>query len=77
MCKEVKIVTLDGSTVEEIEAKATAAINEGGTVICQGVVLIEGAPIPALVIIRRVVVPDSALLVDEDADLPGDHVCAV
>jgi hypothetical protein len=69
--KEVKIVTLEGDTIEEIEAKATAVVNMGGTVIGgAGAVSICGDIVPALVIIRRTVdtilcfVPDK---IDEDS----------
>lgn len=69
MLKEIKIVTLEGNTIEEIEAKATEVVNEGGTVIGQGAVLIEGTPIPALVIIRRAPVVDPVVdYDDEDED---------
>jgi len=62
--KKIKIVPLRGECVEEIEEKATQAVNEGGKILDQGVVLVDDQPIPALIIIRDV--PDEGKVFDTE-----------
>lgn len=75
MNKEVKIVPLVGKDIAEIEAAATAAVNEGGSVIGMTNVKVTepfAHDVPALVIIRKAA-PET-IVIDEDDDGIGDAV---
>lgn len=80
--KEVKIVSLTGETIKEIEVAATAAVNEGGTVVGLGVVdlytqvgpTMFACGFPALVIIRNATTPPLTVNSDdlgEDDQVPN------
>jgi len=72
--KEVKIIPLVGKNIAEISATATAAVNEGGSVIGMTNVRIQTDiafhDLPALVIIRTAV-PETIIIADDDGEFDG------